>query len=278
MSAIAIDELRRWIGREETCGDVITTALAERFDATLGLDTTPGAGAPAPRLIHLCLGLPAVPGEALGPDGHPARGGFLPPVPLGNRMWAGGRFAFEGSLRVGDTITRTSRIDDVTLKQGRSGPLCFVTLTHRVAGPAGAVTERQDIVYRDGTAVARPAEAAGTGQWRRIVDASPVTLFRYSAITFNGHRIHYDQPYATGTEGYPGLVVHGPLQATWLYHFAAELRDGAPPDGFEFRSRAPLFDTDTVTLNAAMRDDGSMALWTAAADGPAAMDATAQWG
>ena len=278
MSAIAIDELRRWIGREERCGDVITAALAERFAATLGLDANYGTGAPAPRLIHLCLGLPAVPGAALGPDGHPARGGFLPPVPLANRMWAGGRFDFEGALRVGDNVTRVSRIDDVTLRQGRSGPLCFVTVAHRVAGPAGAVTERQDIVYRDGTAAARHAAAAGAGQWRRVVDASPVTLFRYSAITFNGHRIHYDQPYATGTEGYPGLVVHGPLQATWLYHFAAELRDGTPPDAFEFRSRAPLFDTDTVTLNAAMRDDGSIALWTAAADGPAAMEATAQWG
>ncbi len=274
---IAIDELRRWIGREESCGDVITTALAERFEATLGLDSAQGAGAPAPRLIHLCLGLPAVPAEALGPDGHPARGGFLPPVPLPNRMWAGGRFEFERALRVGDTVTRTSRIDEVSLKQGRSGTLCFVTVTHRVAGPAGAVSERQDIVYRDGTATARPAEPAGAGQWSRTVDASPVTLFRYSAITFNGHRIHYDQPYATGVEGYPGLVVHGPLQATWLYHFAAELRDGAAPDIFEFRSRAPLFDVDTVTLNAARRDDGTMALWTAAADGPVAMEATAQW-
>ena len=277
MSEIDIDTLRRWMGREESRGDVITAALAERFEATLGLDPVAGLGAPAPRLIHLCLGLPAVPAEALGPDGHPARGDFLPPVPLPNRMWAGGRFEFEGTLHVGDAVTRTSRIEDVTLKRGRSGTLCFVTVGHRVTGPAGAVIERQNIVYRDGTGAPRGADPAGSGQWVRTVAADPVTLFRYSAITFNGHRIHYDQPYATGVEGYPGLVVHGPLQASWLYHFAAELRDGAPPAAFEFRSRAPLFDTDTITLSAALRDDGSVALWSAAAQGPASMEATAHW-
>ena len=154
----------------------------------------------------------------LGPDGHPARGGFLPPVPLPRRMWAGGELEFFDTLRVGDEVTRTSRIAEVTMKTGSTGVLCFVSVDHLVTTPRGtAIRERQDIVYRDvSTAAAAPAKPAApppTAQHRESHMADPVLLFRYSALTFNGHRIHYDRDYVTKVEGYPGLIFHGPMQA-----------------------------------------------------------------
>lgn len=275
-----IAHLQSWIGREDSAQDLLTPELARRFAATLDLPLAPGPV--APRLIHLCLAPPVAPLSALGRDGHPARGGFLPPVPLPLRMWAGGAFTFHRDLAVGATVTRQSRIADVVLKDGRSGPLCFVTVNHRLSDADGlAIEERQDLVFRTqsapGSAVP-PGPAAEEGQYRHPVDGSAVVLFRYSAITFNGHRIHYDQPYATGVEGYPGLVVHGPLQATWLYHFASRLRAGKPPRQFVFRNLATVFDTDTLTLHA--RDDTAAAglhLWVAAEGGPVAMLAEAQW-
>ena len=268
-----IEHLRGWIGREDKAQELLTEELVRRFRATLGLadTTTP------PRLIHLCLAPPVVPNAATGPDGHPARGGFLPPIPLPNRMWAGGDFTFHGDPQVGELITRHSSIRDVVLKSGRSGPLCFVTVDHRIsAGGRRLVEERQDIVYRAASPRAAPAEAAAPGAYREDADGAPLVLFRYSALPFNGHRIHYDHPYATQVEGYPGLVVHGPLQATWLYHYAARLRNGAPPARFGFRSHAPLFDSDRITLNARERAEG-LTLWTAAANGPVAMLAEADW-
>ncbi len=276
-----IAHLQSWIGREDSAQDLLTAELARRFAATLDLPVA--SGTIAPRLIHLCLAPPIAPLSALGRDGHPARGGFLPPVPLPLRMWAGGTFTFHRDLAVGATVTRQSRIADVVLKEGRSGPLCFVSVNHRLSDADGlAVEERQDLVYRAHGApgsAAPPAPAAAMGQYRQAVDGSAVVLFRYSAITFNGHRIHYDQPYATHVEGYPGLVVHGPLQATWLYHFASRLRGGTPPRQFAFRSLAPVFDTDTLTLHA--RDEAAdvagLRLWIAADGGPVAMLAEAQW-
>ncbi|OSP54209.1 MaoC family dehydratase N-terminal domain-containing protein [Pseudoruegeria sp. SK021] len=277
-AAVEIDALRGWIGRTETRTEDLTPALAERFNATFGLSDPIETGDAAPLLIHLCLTQPVVPAGALGPDGHPARGGFLPPVPLPRRMWAGGAFTFHRPLRIGTRVTRQSTISDVVLKQGRSGPLCFVTVTHEMSDPNGlAVSERQDIVYR-GHDQGRPAPdpaAADPGPHHRQFTADPVLLFRYSALTFNGHRIHYDQPYASREEGYPGLVVHGPLQATLLAQYAADLRS-APPKTFRFRSLTPLFDTADVTLNA--RDDAEgLTLWTARPNGPIAMEATATW-
>ncbi|MEY8828273.1 MaoC family dehydratase N-terminal domain-containing protein [Sedimentitalea sp. XS_ASV28] len=276
--ALDIEMLRGWIGRTETRSEDLTPALAERFNATLGRTGDTGAGAAAPSLIHLCLTQPAVPASEIGPDGHPARGGFLPPVPLPRRMWAGGAFVFHRALRVGTLVTRRSTIRDVVLKQGRSGPLCFVTVDHRISDPQGiALTERQDIVYR-GTGqagVGNVPAIAGAGANQKVIATDPVLLFRYSALTFNGHRIHYDQPYVTAEEGYPGLIFHGPLQATLLVHFAADLR-GEVPKEFRFRSLSPLFDTSDVVLNAETTDDG-MRLWTARPGGPIAMDATATW-
>ncbi len=274
---IDIDALRGWIGRSETRGELLTPAIAERFNATFGRSGPLDDGAEAPLLIHLCLTQPAVPADELGPDGHPARGGFLPPVPLPRRMWAGGAFAFHRPLRIGANVTRVSTIRDVVLKQGRTGPLCFVTVEHEISDTDGpALTERQDIVYRgiDSTPKAAP-DAAAPGAHHRKIKADPVFLFRYSALTFNGHRIHYDQPYVTGPEGYPGLIVHGPLQATLLAHYAADLRKAVPSE-FRFRSLSPLFDTEDFSVNAQDSAQG-MTLWTARAGGPVAMQASATW-
>ena len=276
---VDIAHLRSWIGREDVASDVVTPALVGKFRATLDLPgAEPEAGEPAPQLIHFCLAQPAVPQSELGPDGHPARGGFLPPVPLPRRMWAGGALVFRQDIRVGDTVRRTSRIADVVLKEGRTGPLCFVTVEHRIeANGALAVEERQDIVYRGGDAglPGRPPPAAASGQHQRAVDASAPLLFRYSALTFNGHRIHYDRRYVQEVEGYPGLIVHGPLQATLLVDFAARLR-GASPSRFSFRSLSPLFDDDPFRLHAAEGGD-ALKLWTAREGGPIAMSAEAAW-
>ena len=180
--------------------------------------------------MHWCLAPAVVPASELGPDGHPARGGFLPPVPLPRRMWAGGELEFFDTLRVGDEVTRTSRIKDVTMKTGSTGTLCFVAVDHELTTPRGtAIRERHDIVYRDVIAGCRrrpPSRAAPppVAQHRETHMADPVLLFRYSALTFNGHRIHYDRDYVTKVEGYPGLIFHGPMQAALQIEFAAKLR------------------------------------------------------
>lgn len=274
---IDIDHLRHWIGRTETQSELLTQAMAARFKATFDQPGDSRDGDAAPVMIHLCLAPPAAPTAGLGPDGHPARGGFLPPVPLPRRMWAGGAFTFHDDIRVGDKVTRHSIIRDVTVKTGRTGTLCFVTVDHRIdSGGRLAVQERQDIVYRgaDGSASKTP-EPAPRGADRVTVTPSAALLFRYSALTFNGHRIHYDNPYTRGAEGYPGLIVHGPLQATMLVQLAQRLH-GARPRHFEFRSLSPLFDIADFTLNA-QRDGAGMRLWTSYAGGPVAMQARALW-
>ncbi|MFD2238039.1 FAS1-like dehydratase domain-containing protein [Aureimonas populi] len=275
---IDIAHLRSWIGREEEATDVVGAELVRRFAATLDLEpASAGPGSPAPALIHLCLAPPVVPTCATGPDGHPARGGFLPPVPLPRRMWAGGAFTFHRDIRVGERVLRRSRIGEVAVKEGRTGLLCFVTVEHRISVEGElVVTERQDIVYRDaGGAPSAVPEPAPAGEVRKHVAPTPLLLFRYSALTFNGHRIHYDHPYATGVEGYPGLVVHGPMQATMLLHHAAAI-GGRTPSRFSFRSLSPLFDDADFTLNA-VEDGEGIRLWTAREGGPVAMSAQAWW-
>lgn len=281
------DHLRKWIGKTEAAEDVVTPSLVARFRATMGLPGHDVAeGSPTPRLIHFCLCQPAVPMAALGQDGHPARGDFLPPVPLPQRMWAGSAIDFAGDLRVGDLVRRQSRIAEVAVKEGRTGALCFVTIEHEIrVDETTRITERQTIVYRASTDSARqasgaapaPAPAAPPGQRIERIAPSPPLLFRYSALTFNSHRIHYDLPYATGEEGYSGLVVHGPLQATLLFHFAARGRDGRAPDRFDFRAISPLFDQDVVELHAGAFVDAAIALWTCRPGGAIAMQATARW-
>ena len=275
-----IDRLRAWIGREDIADEVVSAQLVRRFRATF--DEEPGSPRPgdtAPRMLHWCLAQPAALTRALGIDGHPARGGFLPSVHLPRRMWAGGHLVFHGDIRVGDTVRRISRIEDVAMKEGRSGTLCFVTVKHVVEADGRSVlTETQDIVYRGLDAGGEPAKVlapATEGAHRRQVDLSPPLLFRYSALTFNGHRIHYDTPYVTQVEGYPGLVVHGPLQATLLLRFAAEVH-GTPPTRFSFRGLAPAFHDAPLFLNAD-QDGETLKLWTARENGPVAMRADAEW-
>lgn len=274
-----LDSLRSWIGRKETRSEAVTSTVAERFNATFDRSGESAVGSVAPMLIHLCLALPAVSTSDLGPDGHPERGGFLPPVPLPRRMWAGGAFRFEATIRVGDMLTRHSEIADVVLKEGRSGTLCFVTIEHKFeTNDRLAVTERHDIVYRGADASggnSKSTTPAPKGQYRRVIHPSPVLLFRYSALTFNGHRIHYDGPYVRDVENYPGLIVHGPMQATMLVHFAESIY-GKPPTRFDFRNLSPIFDDADFTINAAEDGDG-LKLWTAYVDGPLAMEARAEW-
>jgi 3-methylfumaryl-CoA hydratase len=273
---------RQWIGRTETRGDVVTAAAAAALAATLDRDEPePVPGSEIPPLAHWLFGLPRARQSEIGPDGHPQRGGFLPPVPLPRRMWAGGRLDFHHPLRVGDAITRTSRIVGVDAKSGRSGTLVFVTVQHEITNTQGvAIREEQDIVYREaaapGSAAPAPQAAPGDASFARAVSADPVMLFRYSALTFNGHRIHYDRHYATEVEGYPGLVVHGPLIATLLVDLLRRERPQARLTHFAFAALRPTFDIHRFEVCG--RDDGgsTFALWSRDHEGHLTMRAEAK--
>ena len=266
-----IDHLRTWIGREARDEDLLTPRLVAEYRATFAprLFET---GTDAPLGLHWCLSPAIAPTEALGLDGHPERGGFLPPVPLPRRMWAGGEIETHGALRPDDAVTRTSTIADVSPKSGRTGPLCFVAVRHAYATARGlAVSERHDIVYRAAASQAVPvappvAASARPSDLAWEIEASPVLLFRYSAMTFNGHRIHYDHPYVTGVEGYAGLVVHGPIQATLCFNMAAVLL-GAAPSRFRYRNLSALTAGGVFAVKGALRPGGSVACWTEGADG-----------
>lgn len=280
MSTLDLDHLRGCIGNEQHVTDHVTESLAYRYHATFDMPgQPPDHGKIVPRLIHFCIAQVAEPTTRLGADGHPKRGGFLPPVELPRRMWAGGELLFHGDLRVGDTVHRISRIEDIAMKQGRSGMLCFVTVSHRIE-VAGAVMidERQDIVYRGSaqSVAAQPVHMKDEmGDHRRILVVEAPLLFRYSALTFNSHRIHYDRSYATEVEGYAGLVVHGPMQAALLMNYACQIR-GHAPARFSYRGQSPLFDGEPFTLNAS-EENGMMKLWSARTDGHLCMAAEASW-
>jgi 3-methylfumaryl-CoA hydratase len=277
-----LDHLRQWIGRATEASDIVTAQLVKGLRATLFQEIgEPRTGDAAPFTTHWCLAQPVFPMSQLGADGHPARGGFLPPVPLPRRMWAGGELEFLDTLRVGDEATRSSRISDVAVKTGSTGTLCFVSVEHLVTTARGtAIRERQDIVYRDvsSTPQAAPAKPAAppVAQHRESHMADPVLLFRYSALTFNGHRIHYDRDYVTKVEGYPGLIFHGPLQATFMVELAAKLHGGKPPKKFSYRGLQPLFEGSEFSINANTTDTG-MELWTANSTGQPTMKGTATW-
>jgi 3-methylfumaryl-CoA hydratase len=273
-----IAHLKSWVGRTQTLDDVIAADRVAAMAATLDRDRAPAPGETLPPGWHWLYFNGAARQGELGPDGHPRRGGFLPPVPLPRRMWAGGRINVAAGLKVGETARRESRIASVEAKRGRSGDLVFVTVQHRIHGAAGlALEEEHDIVYRSppaaGAPPPQPEPAPGGAVWRREVRPDPVLLFRYSALTFNGHRIHYDQPYVTAVEGYPGLVVHGPLIATLLLDLLALEAPQARLRRFEFRARSPLFDTAPFHVNgAADLGAGTAQLW---AEGPGSILAMA---
>ncbi len=240
-----MSEFNDWVGRSQSVTDMLAPARSNALSVALGGDGDLKSGDALPLLHHWLYFWDIKPPAALGPDGHPARGGFLPPVPLPRRMWAGGRLSFLHPLHLGSQVTRTSTITAISEKTGRSGTLVFVTVRHELdSGKGVAVSEEQDLVYREPAAGTVPAPVAApppAAPWLEQVEADPVLLFRYSALTMNGHRIHYDRPYAMGEEAYPALVVHGPLQATLLVQLAAR-NLGAPITGFDFRGQQPAFD------------------------------------
>jgi 3-methylfumaryl-CoA hydratase len=262
-----------WIGRTETRDERVDATQAAKMAATLDRPSLRD-GDPLPAGWHWMFFNAAEPAGVLGPDGHPKRGGFLPPVELPRRMWAGGRLVFHTPLRVGALATRRSEILKVESKSGKTGSLVFVTVKHRIESDGVlALEEEHDIVYRDEPSPDAPppkpvAPPAGA-ELSRIVTPDPTLLFRYSALTFNGHRIHYDQPYATKVEGYPGLVFHGPLTATLLMALCEELA-ASPLLRFEFRGAAPLFDTAPFAIKA-KRDGVAVTAWAETPDGALAM-------
>ena len=274
------DSLQSCVGRTQTRTDTIDARPVTLLSATLDRDDRPPrAGDVLPPLWHWLYLLPAYRHSEAGADGHEKRGDFLPPVPLPRRMWAGSRLEWKSALRIGDTVTRVSRIASITEKQGASGALVFVIVRHELSTAAGlALTEEHDIVYRDlvasgaGAAARAPEDAA----WRRRIVPDDVLLFRYSALTFNSHRIHYDRRYVTEVEGYPGLVVHGPLLATLLADLLRRHGVGETLARFEFRARRPLFDTAPFDIcGLPDRNAKTVSLWAQDAEGVLAMQATA---
>jgi 3-methylfumaryl-CoA hydratase len=312
LRAEQLRDLEGWLGKERVSEDLLSPAAARALAATLDRDPGPlHAGVALPPGWHWIYFTPAARRSELGPDGHEKRGGFLPPIPLPRRMWAGGRLRFHGPLSLGEPATRVSTIDAISAKEGRSGPLVFLTVRHRVLDARGdmAIDEEQDLVYRaaatgggaGGAGVGLPAAGAGAAggdatastpasssplptpaesDWTETFTADVVTLFRFSALTFNGHRIHYDREYATATERYPGLVVHGPLLALLLLD--AGVRHGShAASAFRYRALSPLF-CDEEFLLAGRREEGPGAtagaskLWAAHPRRGVAMEATLQ--
>jgi 3-methylfumaryl-CoA hydratase len=276
--------LSEWIGRSESVSDLITPTPYAALAATLDYEPErPSAGTALPPLWHWLYFLPLYRQSEIGADGHARRGGFLPPVPLPRRMWAGSQFEFHRPLYIGDEITRTSMIEDVTEKSGRTGPLVFVKVRHEIrtdASPEVALTERHDIVYRQaaqaGEVPPAPAVAPSAPTWERKIVPDDVLLFRYSALTFNGHRIHYDRRYVTEVEGYPGLIVHGPLIATLLLDLLRREMPEAQVERFSFRAVRPTFDINHFFVCGEPAADGkTIHVWARDHEGWLTMDAHA---
>lgn len=285
-----LGRLRDWIGRSETRSDLLTATPIAALSATLDRDDPlPEPGTTLPPLWHWLYFTPLTRHSELGEDGHARRGGFLPLVPLPRRMWAGGRLDFVQPLRVGETVSRVSTIKDVTVKHGRTGALVFVNVRHEFSNAQGlALAEEHDIVYRDapppatpgapgaaGTPAPEPTPAPRDEQFSREIVPDPVLLFRYSALTFNGHRIHYDRSYVTGVEGYPGLIVHGPLIATLLLDLLRRQLPHATVKRFSFKAVRPTFDIHPFTVCGKLEGQ-TVTLWSRDHEGWLTMQATAE--
>jgi 3-methylfumaryl-CoA hydratase len=275
-----MNDYSAWVGRSETRYDIATAAPLAGLTALLDHDAaTPTI---VPPLGHWLYFLPDVRQSAIGEDGHPRRdlGGLLPPVPLPRRMWAGGRIEFLAPIRVGAALTRVTTIAAIRATRGASGDLLFVTMHHAIAADGvPAIREEQDLVYRapataPAVSLSTPVELEPADAVRRIT-ADPVLLFRYSALTFNAHRIHYDRDYARDVEGYAGLVVHGPLIATLLVDHARREMTDLTPRRFTFRAEAALIDGDPFDLCLTREGDGAQ-LWARDASGRTTMRAQVQ--
>ncbi len=279
---IDLKHLQSWIGRTESVQDLASVAPLRALSATLDRDEPAiDNGTEVPHCWHWLYFLPMHRQSELGPDGHARRGGFLPPVPLPRRMWAGSRLEFLAPLQAGQAIERTSRIADVRMKEGRTGALVFVQVHHDIRSEGRhAIHEEHDIVYRDLPAAGEPAPAGvpapQDAHWTREIVPDDVLLFRYSALTFNGHRIHYDRRYVTGVEGYPGLIVHGPLIATLLLDLLRRELPAARLRRFQFKAMKPIFDIAAFSVCGRMDKDGTVRLWASTPEGHLAMDASAE--
>ncbi len=274
-------DYQNWVGKVETVEDCVTLRQAAQMAALLDRPCTLSHGSPLPVLWHWIAFQPVAPMAALGPDGHPARGGFLPPVPLERRMWAGGRVAFHQPLALGVAMQRRSEIVKVVEKQGAVGALVFVTVHHSI-GQSGSdcVSEEQDLVfvaippqYSPPVPIPVPSDVL----WRQHQAIDAVRLFRFSAITFNGHRIHYDLEYAQKVEHYPGLVVHGPYQALLLIDAAQRSAGGRVPARYSYRGVRPAFHIDPLQLVGLADDGGALTLCTANPEGLQCMQAKVEW-
>ena len=286
-------EFDEWCGKTEVSQDVIDPALAARLRTTLLNDEQTLSTEFLPTLGHWCFFQSPAPTHLLSEDGHPQRGGFLPPIPLPRRMWAGGKLEFFAQIPIGATLIRHSTIDSIQAKEGRSGKLVFVTIRHEYwQEKTKLLTEHQDLVFREAATNAN-SDATGNktlGLTSPIESTAPlysqtlcgdaVTLFRFSALTFNSHRIHYDRDYAVNVEGYAGLVVHGPLLATQLAQFAEKNFETSDRrlGSFSFKAVSPIVDTQNYTLCAGNKNsDGRVPLWIIKDNGVLAMRAEAQF-
>ncbi|HEY9459414.1 MAG TPA: itaconyl-CoA hydratase [Paralcaligenes sp.] len=251
-----------WVGHTETCADSIDAGHVEKIALSLAAPV-PASGSALPLLWHWALFVKVLSYDQLGDDGHPRRGGFLPPAEHRNRMWAGGRLTFIEPLRISVPANRVSTVAAVNEKQGRTGKLLFVTVKHEYfQSDRLCISEEQDIVYREPS----PPKLAGTqpapsGQWSETIEPSAIMLFRYSAVTFNGHRIHYDAPYATGVEGYPGLVVHGPMIATLMCGAFQRANPDKVVTSLSYRGLRPLTAPQAFHVAGALGEPGCARLW-----------------
>ncbi|NKB32155.1 MAG: acyl-CoA dehydrogenase [Pseudomonadales bacterium] len=283
---MTIDEtaFESWIGKTESATDFLTLAPLTGLAATLDKEKLQFApGDKLPPLWHWLYFLSPARQSKIANDGHAERGDFLPPIPLPRRMWAGSRFEFHHPLHAGEEVNRVSTIKSIACKEGRSGQLAFVTVKHEIGTELkNAISEEHDIVYRDlapSNQSPPPAKSAPTSSdYSKTIDPDPVLLFRYSALTFNGHRIHYDREYVTTEEGYPGLIVHGPLLATLLVDLLIEQFPEKTLRSFEFKAVSPVFDLNPFDVCGTNPDqEGNLSLWIKDYEGTLCMQAQASF-
>ena len=279
MTDIDLNHLKRWEGKQETHEDVISLTTAQAMAATLDWEELPQAGDELAKSWHWLHFLATARQSKIGPDGHPERGGFLPPVPLPRRMWASGKAAFHSPLIIGNKVRKVSTVKSVTHKKGGTGNLVFVVVEHEIySGDTLAISDTQNLVYREDpdpkAPPPKPMAPPGQAEFSRVVNPDPVLLFRFSALTFNGHRIHYDRDYAMNEEGYSGLVVQGPLSASLLLDLVRTELSGVEVEHYDYRAVRPLIDGNPFQIQGCKTDEG-LSLWVINHEGAMTMQANA---